>query len=529
MRAARALALRTFASGRVRTLSFAFLFAVYAAANTFGYGKTYPTVADRLSFAQSIGENKAVRLFYGTPFHLETIGGYASWRVGGLLGVAAGLFGLLATVRAFRSEEESGRQEIVAAGTITRGSAFMARLAAVGVSMGALWLAVFGGLVIGGLPPGGSAYLALAIVISGVVYASVGLLASQLAPSGLGALQLGGAVLGLDFVVRVIADTMDVRALHWVMPLGWVEELRAFAGPQPAVFILPAMASVMLITAALTLERRRDIGTALLRPCDTVERPRFGLLRSPDLLALRSQVTSLTVWIGAVASFGVVLGIVSRSVASVNLPDSLREQMRKLGAVDFTTPSGYIGLVFLFFVLAIALFCCGQLGTVREEESEARLETLFALPESRTRWLAGRLVLAAGSSTLIAVAAGTGAGIGTAAAGANVSFLRLIEAGLNCLPASLLFLGISALLYAASPRAAVGMAYALVSGAFIWELIGSLLGVPSWALGISPFHQIGFVPAAPFRALPAAVMLAIGVTAALAGLARFRSRDLVGA
>ncbi|HEY8766630.1 MAG TPA: hypothetical protein VIP09_05125 [Dehalococcoidia bacterium] len=203
--------------------------------------------------------------------------------------------------------------------------------------------------------------------------------------------------------------------------------------------------------------------------------------------------------------------------------------MRKLGAVDFTTPSGYIGLVFLFFVLAIALYCCGQLGGLREEESETRLETLFALPVSRTRWLAGRLVLAALGATVIAVAAGTGAGIGTSAAGAHVSFLRLIEAGLNCLPASLPFLGVGTLLYTASPRVGVGVAYALVSGAFIWELIGSLLGVPSWALGISPFHQIGFVPAAPFRALPAAAMPAIGATAALAGIARFRTRDLVGA
>jgi hypothetical protein len=36
------------------------------------------------------------------------------------------------------------------------------------------------------------------------------------------------------------------------------------------------------------------------------------------------------------------------------------------------------------------------------------------------------------------------------------------------------------------------------------------------------------VPAVPFRAGPAAVMIAIGVAAAIVALIRFRERDLVG-
>ena len=90
---ARALALRTLADARVRTLSFALLFAGVALANTAGYRNTYPTLADRLRFAQSFGANKAARLFYGTPHRLDTVGGYASWRVAGLLSLFAAFFG----------------------------------------------------------------------------------------------------------------------------------------------------------------------------------------------------------------------------------------------------------------------------------------------------------------------------------------------------------------------------------------------------------------------------------------------------
>jgi ABC-2 type transport system permease protein len=85
------------------------------------------------------------------------------------------------------------------------------------------------------------------------------------------------------------------------------------------------------------------------------------------------------------------------------------------------------------------------------------------------------------------------------------------------------------LLVAWLPRYGAGIAYALVSLAFMWELIGDLVGMPSWLLGISPFHQIGLVPAQPFRATAAAIMLALGLAAAVAGTLRFRGRDLTGA
>lgn len=528
MRAARALALRTFAGARVRTLSFALLFAGYALANGVGYIKTYPTLAGRLSFAESFGNNPALKLFYGTPRHLETLGGYVSWRVGGIAALFAAFFGVLTAVRALRSEEEAGRYELVAAGAITRGAGFAARIAAIGVTVALLWLASLIGLVAGGLPVWGSAYLAFAIVSVAAVYAGAGALASQLMPSGRGALQLAGAVFGLDFLLRVIADTANVQGLHWLLPLGWAEELRPFAGPRPAVLLLPALATVALLLLSLALERRRDIGAGLFASHDTRQRPRLRLLRSPALFALRSEAVSLTVWVAATGGFAFVLGTLSKSLVSANL-GALRQQLSKLGSSGFTTPSDVLGLYFLFFVLVVALFCCNQLAAAREEEAEGRLEMLFALPESRVGWFAGRLALAVAGAALAAIVAGLGAALGATAVGASISFPRLIEAGLNCLPAAGLFLGIGALLVAAAPRFGVSAVYALVSLAFVWELVGALLGAPTWLLGVSPFHQIGLVPAAPFRAGPAAVMLLIGIAAALAALARFLTRDLAGA
>ena len=73
------------------------------------------------------------------------------------------------------------------------------------------------------------------------------------------------------------------------------------------------------------------------------------------------------------------------------------------------------------------------------------------------------------------------------------------------------------------------VAYGAACVAFLWELFGGLLGVPTWVLGLSPYHHIGLVPTQPFRATAALVMLGIGAALMVVGAAVFERRDLTGA
>src|SRR5262249_30518623 len=136
---------------------------------------------------------------------------------------------------------------------------------------------------------------------------------------------------------------------------------------------------------------------------------------------------------------------------------------------------------FLFFVLVLSLFVCAQVGAARHEEADQRLETMLALPVGRLRWLGGRLLLATGAVSALALVSGLATWLGTAAAGVGVSLLRLLEGGATCTPAALLFLGVAALAYAVVPRASAGIAYGLVGVTFLWQTVGSLLGAPRLA------------------------------------------------
>jgi ABC-2 type transport system permease protein len=524
-----AVARRTLRDARARTLAFAYLFAAVAYIQPVSYRHTYPTTADRLAFAHAFAGNKAVVLFYGKAYDLLTVGGYSAWRVGGILALFGAVFGLLAAVRAMRADEDAGRTELVLAGIVGRRAAYLAALTAIGAATALLWVAVLAGSAVAGLSVGGSAYLALSVVSTVPVFVGVGAIASQLAPSRRMALELGGAVVVLSFLLRVIADTSNGAGwLRWLTPLGWAEELRPFTGANPAVILLPAATCMILLTVAVRVALRRDIGSGLLSAKDTAP-PRLGLLSSPTHQAFRAERTSLLVWLGSIGLFAAVVGIISESISSAGISKQLDQTLAKLGSGSVLTPKGYLSFSFLFFVVVISLFACSQVAAARHEEAEERLETLLALPVSRRGWLGGRLVLAAIATTVISLFAGVLAWAGAASQGVDISPATMVGAGANCIPASLLFLGIAALAYGAIPRAGGGIGYGVVAVAFLWQLFGALLGAPTWLVKLTPFAHVGLVPAQPFDAAGAAVMAAIGLLAACVALWLFSRRDLIAA
>ena len=247
-----ALARRAFRDARVRTIAFVYLFALYAYIQPVGYRHAYPTLADRLAFAHSFAGNKALRLFYGEPHDLLTVSGYTAWRVGGTLAIFAAVFGLAR--RGARAAHRGGhrphgararRDRRRGARPISRRSPRSRRASC---SCGS---ASSPGFIVGGLPAGGSAYLALATVSVVPVFVGrgrAGKPARADAPHRAGAGRRGRSA--LCSCCAVIADTASGAGwLRWVTPLGWAEQLRPFAGAQPLVLLLPVAASVLLLGA----------------------------------------------------------------------------------------------------------------------------------------------------------------------------------------------------------------------------------------------------------------------------------------
>ena len=97
------------------------------------------------------------------------------------------------------------------------------------------------------------------------------------------------------------------------------------------------------------------------------------------------------------------------------------------------------------------------------------------------------------------------------------------------MPAAIFVLGIGMLAYGLAPRFAVVAVYGIVAWSFLVEIIGAGIGASHWLLDTSLLHHIARAPATAVRWDMAAILVAIGIAAAITGAAAFTRRDLAGA
>ena len=126
---------------------------------------------------------------------------------------------LLTVVRHTRTEEETGRLELLGATVVGRYAPLTAALltaAVANVSIVVLTVLFLAGT---GLPTAGSVALALAIGLCGLVFAAVAAVAAQLTANARSANGIAAAVLGASFLLRALGDTGPTW-VSWISPWG---------------------------------------------------------------------------------------------------------------------------------------------------------------------------------------------------------------------------------------------------------------------------------------------------------------------
>src|SRR5260370_911413 len=142
-------------------------------------------------------------------------------------------------------------------------------------------------------------------------------LPGQLSGPGGEAAVSGAGVLGVSYVVRMLGDSISgLGWLRWLTPLGWIEELRPMADPQPIA--LAPIVGLVLACGGLTilLAGRRDLNASILHESEG----KLGdtrLLTGPTSLALRLSRPTARAWLVGIVGFSIMLGSVARSSASV--------------------------------------------------------------------------------------------------------------------------------------------------------------------------------------------------------------------
>ena len=117
------------------------------------FGKLYPTADALGAFAAECMSNPVIVAVLG-PIYSPTVGALTAWRASPVGMLATGLVSLLFVIRHARSDEESGRRELVAAACVGRAAPVAAALLVTLSGNLILAAAIAGGLAHQRLPVG---------------------------------------------------------------------------------------------------------------------------------------------------------------------------------------------------------------------------------------------------------------------------------------------------------------------------------------------------------------------------------------
>lgn len=488
----------------------------------------YPTLTQRIQLARSL---QSFSMFLGLPHHAETVPGFTSWRVLTAIVVIGAIWGLLTSTALLRGEEEAGRWEVLLAGQTTKARATARALLGLGRSLGMMFLlTALLTLAAGRLPGarftiGGSLLFAVAMVSGAAMFLAIGALASQLSATRGQASTISAAVLGGSYIVRMVADSSTALGwLRWLSPIGWVEELRPLRDTQP-IALLPIAGLVLACSGlAIWFAGRRDLGASVLRERDGHGgNPRW--LLGPTTLALRLSRPSALAWLIGVSGMAVVYGSLTRSATNIlSSSPAITATLGRFGIHRAT--EGYLGIVFFMASALIALVAAGQIAAIRGEEATGRLDNLLVRPVSRTAWLAGRV----GVSLAIVLLAGGAAGFFTWIGASSQRLYQdpptLLQAGLNAAVPGVFVLGAGVLVLGVRPRLAGTAAYGIVAWSFLVDLLGSLVKGSTWLRDSSLFSHIALAPSAKPDWGTDAIIVGLGMGAAIIGAIAFQRRDV---
>ncbi|MFF8289087.1 ABC transporter permease [Streptomyces sp. NPDC016309] len=478
-------------------------------------GALYDTPAARAEVASSMNANSSIRSLYGPVFG-DSTGALVAWRFGVFAAALAAVMSLIIVIRHTREEEETGRQEMLSAGRVGRRAPLTAALLAALVANSAVALLICAGL--SGEGAAGAVALGLAVGGTGMVFATMAAIVAQLTESARLAKGLTAAVLGLAFLLRAAGDAGGASALTWLSPVGWTENVRAFAAERWWALLLMAAAVAGQTAVAYGLAGRRDVGMSFLpaRPG-----PASGRLATAGALAWRLQRGGILGWtLGFLAAGLVFGGMVEGASDLVGDNEQARQIFERMGGQSGLENAFLAAMTGLFGMVA-ALYVVGAVLRLYGEETSGRAEPVLANAVSRLRWAAGHLLIAFGGAVLLMVAA---------AAGLTLSYGReagpVLGAVLAQLPAVWTLGGMAVLLYGTVPKAAPA-AWGVAGLCLALGWIGPTLDLPQTVLNISPFGHLPKLPGAAVSWPPLLILAALTGALVAAGLADLRRRDLV--
>jgi len=499
-------------------------FAVVAYSTAAAAADLYPDERSRIQAATALNASASIVAMFGRIYDPASLGALSLIKYTAFMTAVLAVLVVVLIIRHTRSDEESGRLELLSGGRLGRDAPLAAALGiGFAASLGIGLLSAVA-LTAGGLPAPGSLAFGVGWAATGMAYSAVAGVAAQLTASARAATGLSVGVIAVTYALRAVGDLAepDPSFLSWLSPIGWNQQIRAFAGDRWWVLALPVALCVLLIPAGFALRARRDLGAGLR---DERPGPAVGSLTGVWTLAVRLQYRVWLAWAVAFVLFGIVIGSLVGNVANMLNSSNAQDLIRLLGGASALRDAFLSAEISIMGLLAAA-YGVTAANHLRSEESAGHAEALLGTATTRSRWAGSHYSYALAGSAALMVLAGVSIGVGAAFAVQDPDLVgRATAAALAQIPAAWVLIGVSLAVFGWVPRLA-GAVWGILLGFVALGEFGVLWNAPGWLMDLSPFRHSPLLPVGP-DAVPALVALtAVAAGLAVLGFLGWRRRDL---
>lgn len=458
------------------------------------------------------------------------LSGAIVWRGTSQLALALGIGSLLTVIRHTRTDEETGRSELIRAYAVGQYASLTAALMLTGAGNLAAGLLIALTIIILGGAVDGSLLFGATMSAIGCFFGALGAFAVQLRENSGTARGIGFTVLGVGMVMAILNNFGGGNTLlSWITPMAWQRVTEPFAGNQGWVLLYCAAFVAVPTFIAYVLSARRDLGADVLSASSGPPEA-SPHLSSPLALAWRLHKRSLIGWLTGTVSYIVVFAAISPGLSNAG---GMSNWLSNLGGTNWSDEVG-LGYVFIsvsiyLMSLFVGVYAMTTVLCLKKEETEGRAELLVDKQVSRIRWMSSHLVAATLGSAVLLVATGIAGGLVYGLATANLSgqFWHIFMMSVSKIPPVWILIGVTTMLYGLWPRiTSLGwffwLSFSILE--FAWEA-----QVIDWSLmRFSPFSYAHYtINILHLPLLPLFWLLCLSVIMAGIGLLGFRNRDVL--
>ena len=481
---------------------------------------------------------------------VDTIGGYATWKIGIFIFLIA-VWPLLAGSRMLRGEEDRGSLDVLLSVPRPRIRVALEKLAAMWTAllvMGVLigLLAFAGGQKFGGDFGLGDALLfGLNLALVCAVIGGLALLISQFtqeqAPAAGWTAALLLVFIVMDMVHRVVPSTEWISRLSPIYYYNLSKPLVPSYGVNVGAMLILLALALILSGAAVWLFARRDVGGTVPLPrwLRLPERPANRALpvgdwslrsiyaRSMGMIAVPTAwwtlgIAAWAVWVIVVVQQmeARLTGLLASSPAAVNL-------IKNLSGGNADINAGFLSALFIFLPLSLMAFVVTQVNSWSADEENGRLELVLAAPQPRLQVLLGRFAALATATILISLITLLAAAVTAASKGLKLDLGNLAAATLGMVPLGLLVAGIGYMAAGWLRTAAdTGLLSFLLAAWFFISFIGPELKLPDATLRLSAFYYYGTPLLHGLQLTSVLGVIAVSALALSVATLRFMRKDI---